>query len=297
MVKKITFIFTLLFMILLVAFPQESINGAKDGLVLWYDNLVPSLLPYMILTNMLLSTGIIQQINSSKRFLSVHSLLSIFIGIMCGNPMGAFYVANNYKKGNLYKSAAQWLLPIVNLCSPAFIIQFIIIQKLNNKYFYEILLGIYGSTIITAIITYPFYRLKYNKEIENNILPSDESNSDVTDCMMKAISQVLKLGAILVLFSITLNMVTAFFNTVTIGHIILIGILEITNGIDVISKYYNTGAVAATLMATCTSFGSISCLIQAYAVCKETDLRIFPYGITKIIQAIICFLIMCFYIT
>ena len=48
--------FILLFFLLLF-FPEQSIQGASDGLLLWFHTVLPTLAPAMICTRMLLLTG------------------------------------------------------------------------------------------------------------------------------------------------------------------------------------------------------------------------------------------------
>ena len=54
--KKLAVIF-IFFSIL--CFPEISIKGSKDGLLLWYDTVVPTLLPFIILSNTLISVDAI----------------------------------------------------------------------------------------------------------------------------------------------------------------------------------------------------------------------------------------------
>ena len=143
-------------MIMMILFPNICITGARNGLMLWYQSVLPTLLPYMILTNVLFSTEVLSfKGKGNTNFFNIHSLFSIFIGFFCGYPMGAYYVTRNYKSGNIGKAACMWLLSFVNLCSPAFIIQFIIIKNLNGQYLVPMLTSIYASAIVTAAVLLP----------------------------------------------------------------------------------------------------------------------------------------------
>lgn len=279
-------------MLMLVIFPEICMEGTKEGLILWYNGIVPTLLPYMMLTNILINTDIFKNLKTSERFFSMNSLLSIFIGFFCGYPMGAYFVANNVKAGYIKKSLAYWLLSFVNLCSPAFIIQFIVIQNLKGKHLPEIIISVYVSAVITALIFLPIYYSKFNTEKycqTNSVISSKKK--DVSECITDSFMQVIKLCGYIVLFSVTLKMVTANINTVTIRHIILIGLLEITNGINTASQLINDENLKVSLITLFTSFGSLSCVFQTYAVIKGSGLKLTPYVISKIIQASISLII------
>ena len=279
-------------MLVLIAFPKLSISGTKEGMILWYQSIVPTLLPYMMLTNMLMNTGVLNKISHKKSFFSLNTLVSVFIGFLCGYPMGAYYVAENYKSQNITKNCAYWLLSFVNLCSPAFIIQYIVINNLNTEYIFPMLFSIYGSAIITAIITFPVYYKKNNNIQDVNVTDNNMHSQKESQAIVDAMLQCLKLLGYIILFSVILKMVTAFINTVTIPHIILIGILEITNGIAFTSENINSLDMAAILMAAFASFGSISCIFQTKSVIKDSQLKMLPYIIAKVVQAILSPIIM-----
>ena len=50
-------IIIIIFNILVILYPSEIITSAKNGLLLWFNNVIPSLLPFIIGTNLLTLTG------------------------------------------------------------------------------------------------------------------------------------------------------------------------------------------------------------------------------------------------
>lgn len=279
-------------MLILILFPDICMKGTKEGMVLWYQSIVPTLLPYMMLTNMLINTGVLKGKTSESSFFSINTMLSVFIGFLCGYPMGAHFVSQNYKSGNISKPQAYWLISFVNLCSPAFIIHFIVIENLNSEYLIPMLTSIYGGAIITAIITLPIYYSKHKNKKTNQSVIKTNDTKQAAQPIIDAMLQCLKLLGYIILFSIILKMVTAFTNTVTIGHIIMIGILEITNGIAFVTENIKSLDISALLISFFTAFGSISCIFQTKSVCKDSQLKMFPYIIAKIAQAIFSLFIM-----
>ena len=58
--KKILPSFCVLFFIIfLLLFSNKNIEAAKNGIILWQNNIVPSLFPFLIATEMLISTNLI----------------------------------------------------------------------------------------------------------------------------------------------------------------------------------------------------------------------------------------------
>ena len=49
----------LLIVIGIISFPEKSINSAKNGFRIWYDILIPSLLPFIICANLIVELKLV----------------------------------------------------------------------------------------------------------------------------------------------------------------------------------------------------------------------------------------------
>ena len=92
-------IFTLLALFLtylLLRYPTQAMDYASTGLLLWFQKMIPTLLPFMILS------GIMVRMNLTERFAkcfhplfhkiwgtSLNGSYVILMGMLCGFPMGA----------------------------------------------------------------------------------------------------------------------------------------------------------------------------------------------------------------
>lgn len=82
--------------LLLLCFPALSLEGARKGLLLWYNTVLPTLLPFMICMNLMVSFGAVNLL-AAPFYPVLHRLLGLsragsFIllsGMLCGYPMGA----------------------------------------------------------------------------------------------------------------------------------------------------------------------------------------------------------------
>ena len=52
----------LLLLVFLLLHPQEGLAAARTGMTLWLNSLIPALLPFIILTGVLIHTGSIEKI-------------------------------------------------------------------------------------------------------------------------------------------------------------------------------------------------------------------------------------------
>ena len=62
MKKKIILLSVILLLLFLLCYPAEALAAARNGLKLWLETLLPTLLPFMILTGILVHTDWITKI-------------------------------------------------------------------------------------------------------------------------------------------------------------------------------------------------------------------------------------------
>jgi sporulation integral membrane protein YlbJ len=112
----------------LIAFPEESLEASIRGLNMWWKIVFPSLLPFFIVSEMLIGFGVV-------RFIGV--LLEPFMrpifkvpgvggfvwamGWASGYPAGAKFTARMRQEGNLTQIEAERLVAFTNSSNPLFI--------------------------------------------------------------------------------------------------------------------------------------------------------------------------------
>ena len=118
----------------LLLHPAESLSCARAGMTLWLNTLIPTLLPFIILTGVLTYTGHIRKfLLPFESFFRIFPGVSIWggyvfiLGMLCGYPLGAKLACMNHRKSAKKKlcisppsvtiQALPSLLPI--LASPA----------------------------------------------------------------------------------------------------------------------------------------------------------------------------------
>ena len=107
-------VISILFLCLLLFFPETALAGSKYGAALWITQLLPTLLPFFIAIR--LFDSCLPRVTQSRIFL--------LTGILCGYPAGATLVANQYDKGLLSRKQAYFYLGFVNNPSPMFVLVF-----------------------------------------------------------------------------------------------------------------------------------------------------------------------------
>ena len=79
--------------------PEASVDGAASGLLVWFNSVLPSLFPFMVLTGLLIRLDMPKRLSSflNRKRARQHNpavfLFTALIGLLCGYPMGLKTVA------------------------------------------------------------------------------------------------------------------------------------------------------------------------------------------------------------
>lgn len=279
--KKIVYsaVFMILFFIILL-FPGQTFIGASSGLTLWLETLVPSLLPVMILSNFLISTNLAGILAYPAyilffRFLglSIFGSYALLCGFLCGFPMGVKVLADLRTKDMISEEESTYLAPFCNNVSPAFTINYLFSQHLNEKLLpvSAVLMIVYGAPLLYGLITNPFYRKK-NTGRTSSVFSANKAsftapNIAVTDaCITNGIQSITKLGGYMILFSVFTSMMDLIPHSSELLKAVLTAVLEITTGIYRLSALSLPLPIRTILLCTATVFGGFCCAAQSQAM-------------------------------
>lgn len=292
---------TISFLLLLLIFPTISLKGAKTGLMLWFQTVLPTLLPFMIVSNLIMQLNVTDCLTSCfyptlgrLLRLSKPGCYPFLIGMLSGYPVGAKACADLIATNQISKEEGQYLLCFCNNASPMFILSFVAMQCLNIKRNPFIILGIvYGSALLTGVV----YRIVHRKSLQAIKL----TNSTVVPCSSKparipafvildqtilnAFTILVKVGGYIILFSILAEIVLHITFISETFRYFLIGFLEITTGSAAISFAQFSFTKKIILTNALTAFGGLSSHAQTYSVIIHSGLSIKKYFLFKCINA------------
>lgn len=113
----------------LVAAPEAAMNGAKDGLALCFNVIVPSLFPFFVLSSLVVDLGFaaclgraLEGIMRPLFRVSGSCAAALTLGFIGGYPVGARTALQLYQQGLCSKPEAERLLAFCNNSGPAFIL-------------------------------------------------------------------------------------------------------------------------------------------------------------------------------
>lgn len=318
----IPFILVLL-IIVFVIFSKSNLIAAKQGLVLWANNVVPALLPFFILTELISHTNIVYYLGKildkiMRPLFNVPGAgaFPFIMGLISGYPVGGKIVADMRKQKICSKDEGDRLLAFTNNSGPLFIVSSVGVSLFGDTKTGLLLLctHILASISVGIILG----KLSTTKCTKADILSTKQSGNLIKqnlnfrdfggilgESINHAISTTLMIGGFVVIFSVIISLlektnlldifskmltpILQLFNfDTTFSKPILSGIIELTNGVSMISSIsIKSMSQNVILCAFLLGFGGISVLLQILSLLSKTDLSIFKYVIGKFLQGIL----------
>ncbi|MBS1318411.1 MAG: hypothetical protein HP042_08310 [Lachnospiraceae bacterium] len=273
----------------LLFFPGIVLDGARYGLNLWFSTLVPTLLPFMVFSNFLIQSHLIEDLlylpgRFTQKYLglSTSGLYAFLCGFFFGYPSGAKILSDLLKTDQISQREASWLLGFCNNVSPAFLITYFLTLHLAHPekipLTFLLLYGIPAFLCLSFLFfrrtPHPFREKKTSKPVLSLAL--------LDACIYDAITVLLKLGGYILLFAILSNAITYTPYLSLQKASFLISALEITNGIPAISDAFPYPE-SYLLLLPFLAFGGFCSIMQTGSVIKDTPLSLRNYFFTKIL--------------
>lgn len=300
-----TSIVIIIFIFLLVS-PANAVASARSGLMLWFKVLLPTLLPFMIISKLLIEVDAVSCLtfvfaSFFQRFLklSKSGTFVVMTGFLCGYPMGAKLVSELYSHKQLSYEESCYLLTFCNNLSPMFISSFLTVSCFDAPELLPyVILIIYGTPIIYSLIIQPLFRRRLTMKHMELLPPSPCRKLDfeiVDTAIMDSFTQITKLGGYIIMFSIISGMFLSLSLPAPLLAL-LTGIIEITTGINYITVQGFPLGVRFFFSIPLCVFGGLSGLMQTYSMIKDSSLPFLPYFISKLIQTAISFVATLFFL-
>ena len=300
----------LIFFLCMLSFPQTVFSGASYGLLLWFRHVLPTLLPYMVLINILIRTPALHWIcHITSPFLcpllgtSYYGTFAVLTGFLCGYPMGAKTASDLLDAQKISRSEASYLLSFCNNTSPAFILSYVVAQNMKERNLcIPFFLILTFTPLMLSFIFRLFYRLPESSCSFPQVTPGSFSNpsESISDsfldrCILNAFESVTKVGGYMMMFSVLIQLLASVLPN-TIFSLLLYSSLEISTGIRLLfsSALYTTEKII--LCAFLTSFGGWCCIAQTYSMISSSQLPILPYITAKLVTALVTSLLISAYI-
>ncbi|RDY32748.1 transporter [Lachnotalea glycerini] len=262
--------------------------------MLWFNVIIPNLLPFMILSNLIISLNAASYITflfaPFLKFLfgiSKDGCYAVITGFLCGYPMGAKITADLVTSHKISRSEGIYLLSFCNNVSPIFIINYIINETFHSQTLLKpVCIIIYLSPILCAIVIRPLIRknaMKYN-DFSFSTCEAAVDFKLIDNAILNGFEAITKLGGYIILFALLSQMLIHIPLQHTFLKYWMISLTEITNGLSIVSGSSLSFACKFIIVLTSVSFGGLSCVAQTQSMIKSSGLPIYYYILSKLLN-------------
>jgi len=152
-------IFLCLILILMLLHADYVTEGARYGLLLWYNSVVPALFPFMVLSGLIVASGGVSVIMTPVHALfgrllplSPEGFYVLTAGLLCGYPMGAKTCADFIREGKISLREGKFLMAVCNHPSPMFLLGYVYPFFAGDIRLWEMLAAVYGPAAVLGWI-------------------------------------------------------------------------------------------------------------------------------------------------
>lgn len=295
----ILYIISFLFLVFCILTNSElSLFYASKGLALWFDKMIPALLPFMILSATLIRMGltegfttIVYPVIRPVFRVSRNVCYVMLMGFMCGFPMGAKCVSDLYSRDKITREEASFLLAFCNNIGPVYFVSFALPTIGCTGHLQATVLGMYGIPLLYGVfLRYTKYREKIyitpagspGKTMGRKVQDKNRMLLPALDeAIYTSLQSIAMLGGYMILFNL-LMMIPQLYMPKTFRYIA--PLLEITGGLSILK-----GSLPIYSLLV-LPFGGLSCIAQTYTCIRNTDLSLPEYVLHKIILTVLTLL-------
>lgn len=260
---------------------RTALSGARDGMQLCLQTVIPSLFPFFVLSNLL--TGSLMGVNFQAmrpmgRIFGLPKgteslLIPAFLG---GYPAGAQSIAASHRSGHISKETAEHLLAFCNNAGPAFL--FGMIGPMFSKSWAA--WALWGIHIASAWMVSIMFRWDEKSDIR-----PEKGNCVVTDAMRLSLGIMATVCGWVILFRVMI----AFLNRWILwllpptGQVAVAGLLELSNGCCSLLTIESI-PVRFVLSSALLAAGGLCVTMQTASAAKGLSLKLYFTG--KVMQVL-----------
>ena len=321
--------YLMIFAILIIMFamlthPAICVTGAAAGLLTWFNSVLPSLFPFMVLTGLLIHTGSLNLLSKRLRQipllknLPVTAVFAVITGLLCGYPMGIRTVSELKNSHQLSERQAKILYCFVNQPGPMFVLGYALpLCGFSSGQGTEFFTSFYGGIAFTAVLSLIIsiiekyftskceipHSPKYPLPDPPSVLSPDTAATSSVEAkqvphFLSAFEEVLlssmvtlgKIGGYMMLFSMIATLLGELLPNQPVLCLLFSGILEMTSGLALVPTIAQ-GQTAPTFVLGFIAFGGRSVAAQSFSLGDLSTREQLRYLLWKIIQVCVTLLI------
>lgn len=295
----------------LVLAPGEAMKGARTGLELCYNVIIPSLFPFFVLSSLVVDLGlaswlgrVLEPVMRPLFRVSGACASAVALGFVGGYPVGAKTALSLYRNGLCSKTEAERLLAFCNNSGPAFILGVVGAGVFGDSRIGLLLYLVHALASLLVGLLFRFYGGRETGASRGKSgaqpIAAVRLSAAFTGSVARSFQSALSICAFVTFFSVTIQLLTHFgvFSAVAAGLSavftplglteewamrLLTGLIEISSGVWSLS---GTGALAgrASMAAFMLGWAGLSVHCQVLSFLADSGLSTRTYICGKLLH-------------
>lgn len=295
MKKFLLWFFTLTITVLMLIYPEESVQYARESLTLCADTVIPALFPFFILSGLLIYSGfcslpatLLKPVMKPLFNVNENGSGAFILGIISGYPLGAVTACRLYEAGYLSKYETERLLSFCNNSGPLFILGAMGICMFHSSKIGFLLYVAHLLAAVTVGIFFRFYKKNKHTAPDSQLSsPQKDLSGIYSQVMESSVSTILTICGSVVFFGAVAKLVTAHLPLTPVLRATLSALFEMSGGIGEISSLQISLANRLLLSGIAVGFAGISVHLQVVSVLSRYNLSLFPYFTGKVLHGLL----------
>lgn len=310
-------------------YPQEVVLSAVDGLSLWWKYVLPALLPFFILSELLMGSGLVhflgvllEPIMRPVFRLPGQASFVLAMSFTSGIPIGAVLTSKLRQQNALTREEGERLLAFTSNPSPGFMLGAVASSMMGKPALGLVLAGsVYLANLLVGIL-FRFYRAKEFEGRPKRIPSLTRAYQELQkaqaqdhrpfgqlfgDAVRQGVNTILLVGGFIMFFSVLVHLLEVFQITNRLGYLLQLlssgaltsqgvsalvnGFLETTLGCRTTINAFPTLNLQVGVLAALMGWGGLSVFAQVASFTSTTDLRIAPFVVGRAMHAVFAFIL------
>ncbi len=272
-----------LVLIILILFPDAAQKGALEGLEIAFKTVIPSVLPFSVVSCALVYSGVIEKIGRAlfplAKLMRINpcGTAALLAGLLGGYPTGCKMVCDMHKEGLIDKQESEKMLGYVNNGGLVFALSVCGEALFHSKRTGLLIFCISGASALVAAVI-------LGRSDECKLIAAKKEKLPFMAVLGKSIASG---GGVILNIASSFVVFYALSNALGLYKVPLLeGCVEMTKGIMHAGEVENL-----PLAAFFFTLGGVGVFAQSAAICSEHNLSLRGYVKGKVLSAAIAFII------
>ncbi|WP_110933165.1 nucleoside recognition domain-containing protein [Paenibacillus bouchesdurhonensis] len=318
-----------LLVVCIIYAPSQAFEASSQGLALWWRIVFPALLPFLVLSQILMASGYAHGLGTliepmTRRVLGLPGALGwvLPLGMTAGFPAAAEAAATLYKQGRVSAREAEQIASFTHYCSPVLIVIVVGTGFMKQPESGLFLLGIHWAAGLSAAMTmHLLSSVRHRKHAGTKLSPQKNAESSpyvsrwrlalrhmeearredgrgfgklLGDSVSSAVQTLMATGGYMLIFAVIIHIASSMLATVltpALAATPIAAFLEVHLGSHAVSKLDLASPLPAALIGALLGWSGMSAYLQVRAALKPTGLSGTFFLINRIIHSMYAYVL------